>query len=121
VGGQAYLAKRNGARVSMDRLLHPGGWGIRNFKGRQGLERNCFLGSVDRVSGNEYQAGKEEMVPALLVYTVSFSPKRRRDQTELRRGWNSILAFVGFFAVVSYHTPYSRPWIWPPIALYAFE
>jgi hypothetical protein len=37
------------------------------------------MDSVDRVGGNEYQAGKEEMVPALLVYTVSLSPKRKRD------------------------------------------
>lgn len=29
--------------------------------------------------------------------------------------------FVGFFAAISYHTPYSRPWIFPCVAIYAYE
>ena len=79
MGGQAYLAKRNGARISVDRLLYPGGWGIRNFKGRQGVERDCYVDPVDRLGGDEHQTSEEEMASTLLVYTVSVSPQGRRD------------------------------------------
>ncbi|ORY32518.1 putative ferric reductase transmembrane component [Naematelia encephala] len=29
--------------------------------------------------------------------------------------------FIGFFAAISYHTPYSRPWIYPCVAIYAYD
>lgn len=79
MGGQAYLAKRYGAWIPVDRLLCPCGWGIRNFKGRQGVERDCYLDPVDRLGGDEHQTGEEEMASTLLVYTVSVSPQGRRD------------------------------------------
>lgn len=33
----------------------------------------------------------------------------------------SITFFVGFFAAVCYHTNYAFPWVYPCIALYAYE
>jgi len=32
-----------------------------------------------------------------------------------------VLAFVAFFVIICYHTPYSRPWIYGPVAFYAFD
>ncbi|ORX36798.1 hypothetical protein BD324DRAFT_627198 [Kockovaella imperatae] len=32
-----------------------------------------------------------------------------------------VLLVVGFFAAISYHTPYARPWIYPCIALYTYD
>jgi hypothetical protein len=34
---------------------------------------------------------------------------------------HSFVSFVGFFAAIAYHTPYAQPWIFPPVALYAFD
>ncbi|KIY64942.1 iron reductase [Cylindrobasidium torrendii FP15055 ss-10] len=32
-----------------------------------------------------------------------------------------VVGFVSFFVVLCYHTPYARPWIFPPIAFYALD
>lgn len=33
----------------------------------------------------------------------------------------SVASFVGFMITVCYHTAYSRPWVYPAVALYALE
>ena len=33
----------------------------------------------------------------------------------------SFLAFITFFILITFHTSTSRPWIYPPIALYTAE
>lgn len=33
----------------------------------------------------------------------------------------SIVGVVAFFTMINYHTPYSTPWIYPPLAFYGFD
>lgn len=35
--------------------------------------------------------------------------------------FSSILGSVTFFVLVCHHTPYAAPWIYPPLAFYAFD
>ncbi|OXH42147.1 ferric-chelate reductase [Cryptococcus neoformans] len=54
-----------------------------------------------------------------MVVITSLRPIRRKCYQLF---WMAhIMFFVGFFAALSYHTPYSRPWIWPCVAIYAYD
>ncbi|EAL23548.1 hypothetical protein CNBA1950 [Cryptococcus deneoformans B-3501A] len=54
-----------------------------------------------------------------MVVITSLKPIRRKCYQLF---WMAhIMFFVGFFAAISYHTPYSRPWIWPCVAIYAYD
>jgi hypothetical protein len=33
----------------------------------------------------------------------------------------SVVSFVSFFVLLNYHTPYSVPWIYPPLAFYGLD
>lgn len=35
--------------------------------------------------------------------------------------FNSVLGYVAFFITICYHTPYAKPWIYPPLAFYGFD
>jgi ferric-chelate reductase len=36
-------------------------------------------------------------------------------------GMASVLTYVSFFVTICYHTPFTRPWIYPPLALYGLD
>ncbi|WVW83773.1 hypothetical protein I302_105794 [Kwoniella bestiolae CBS 10118] len=53
------------------------------------------------------------------IVITSLKPFRRRFYQVF---WAAhVMFFVGFFAAISYHTPYSRPWIYPCIAIYGYD
>lgn len=60
------------------------------------------------------------MLSAILDGSVSLFRAAAAQGSGANAG-GSIMFFVGFFAAISYHTPYSRPWIWPCVAIYAYE
>jgi hypothetical protein len=36
-------------------------------------------------------------------------------------GMASVLTYVSFFVTICYHTPFARPWIYPPLAFYGLD
>ncbi|WVO16320.1 hypothetical protein L204_103995 [Cryptococcus depauperatus] len=73
----------------------------------------------DQLTAEKSKRGMTAYAMMGMVVITSLKPVRRRCYQLF---WTAhVLFFVGFFAAVSYHTPYSRPWIWPCVAIYAYD
>ncbi|WVQ72614.1 hypothetical protein IAR50_002172 [Cryptococcus sp. DSM 104548] len=73
----------------------------------------------DQLSADKSKRGMVAYGMMCMVVLTSLKPVRRRCYQLF---WMAhVLFFVGFFAAISYHTPYSRPWVWPCISIYAYD
>ncbi|KAJ9100909.1 hypothetical protein QFC20_005325 [Naganishia adeliensis] len=68
-------------------------------------------------SENKYGIAAYVLLCALAVFSVR--PARRRFYEVFYA--LHVASFVGFMVTVCYHTNYSRPWVWPCVALYALD
>ncbi|CDZ98418.1 Ferric reductase, NADH/NADPH oxidase and related proteins [Phaffia rhodozyma] len=76
--------------------------------------------------GRQYTLSNQKTRWGLAVYSflclsalTSIKPIRSKCYTLF---WIAhMMSIIGFFATIAYHTPFAQPWIYPPIALYAFD
>ncbi|KIR77298.1 ferric-chelate reductase [Cryptococcus gattii E566] len=73
----------------------------------------------DQISASKSRRGILAYALMGMVVITSLKPIRRKCYQLF---WIAhIMFFVGFFAAVSYHTPYSQPWIWACVSIYAYD
>ncbi|OCF36712.1 ferric-chelate reductase [Kwoniella heveanensis BCC8398] len=82
---------------------------------------NQFIsnGEYDQISSDKSKRGILAYALMGMVVITSLKPVRRKCYQLF---WIAhVVFFVGFFAAISYHTPYSRPWIYPCAAIYGYD
>lgn len=76
-------------------------------------------GQEKQLSTDKAKRGLVSYAMLCMLVVTSLKPVRRLCYQLF---WAAhIMFFVGFFAAIAYHTPYSRPWIFPCVAFYAYE
>ncbi|TYJ57001.1 hypothetical protein B9479_002280 [Cryptococcus floricola] len=86
-----------------------------------GMWINQFVttNQYDQLSAEKSKRGMLAYGMMGMVVLTSLKPVRRMCYQLF---WMAhVLFFVGFFAAISYHTPYSRPWVWPCVSIYAYD
>ncbi|WVF71615.1 hypothetical protein IAT40_006423 [Kwoniella sp. CBS 6097] len=86
-----------------------------------GMWINQFIknGEYDQISSDKSKRGILAYALMGMVVITSLKPVRRKCYQLF---WIAhVVFFVGFFAAISYHTPYSRPWIYPCVAIYGYD
>ncbi|WVR07160.1 hypothetical protein IAU60_004201 [Kwoniella sp. DSM 27419] len=86
-----------------------------------GLWINQFirLDEWDQIASDKSKRGMVAYGMMGLVVVTSLKPVRRMCYQLF---WLAhVTFFVGFFAAISYHTPYSRPWVYPCAAIYGYD
>ncbi|WWC70327.1 uncharacterized protein I206_104277 [Kwoniella pini CBS 10737] len=104
-----FLHRWTGRTLFVTATVHGGMW-INQFI------RNDEL---DQINASKSRRGILAYALMGMVVITSLKPIRRKCYQLF---WIAhVMFFVGFFAAISYHTPYSRPWIYPCVALYAYD
>ncbi|WWC94063.1 hypothetical protein V866_000901 [Kwoniella sp. B9012] len=86
-----------------------------------GMWINQFIRNdeMDQISSDKSKRGILSWTLMCMIVITSLKPVRRRCYQLF---WIAhVMFFVGFFAAISYHTPYSRPWIYPCAAIYGYD
>ncbi|WVQ99275.1 hypothetical protein IAU59_006407 [Kwoniella sp. CBS 9459] len=86
-----------------------------------GMWINQFIrnGEYDQIRADKSKRGILAYALMGMVVITSLKPVRRKCYQLF---WIAhVVFFVGFFAAISYHTPYSRPWIYPCAAIYGYD
>ncbi|WVQ67790.1 uncharacterized protein L199_005995 [Kwoniella botswanensis] len=86
-----------------------------------GMWINQFIRNdeMDQISSDKSKRGILSWTLMCMIVITSLKPVRRKCYQLF---WIAhVMFFVGFFAAISYHTPYSRPWIYPCAAIYGYD
>ncbi|KZW01965.1 hypothetical protein EXIGLDRAFT_760198 [Exidia glandulosa HHB12029] len=81
--------------------------------------RNHLLEAPYLMKGLKEGQGMAAYGTLCLIVLTSLSPIRRAAYQVFF--FLHVIGYVGFFIIICYHTPYAVPWIFPPIAFYAFD
>ncbi|WWC61748.1 uncharacterized protein I303_104333 [Kwoniella dejecticola CBS 10117] len=104
-----FLHRWTGRTLFVTATVHGGMW-INQF-----IRNN----EMDQINASKSRRGILAYALMGMVVITSLKPVRRKCYQLF---WIAhVMFFVGFFAAISYHTPYSRPWIYPCVALYAYD
>ncbi|WWC89453.1 uncharacterized protein L201_004377 [Kwoniella dendrophila CBS 6074] len=104
-----FLHRWTGRTLFITATVHGGMW-INQF-----IKNN----EMDQINAEKSRRGILAYALMGMVVIASLKPVRRKCYQLF---WIAhVMFFVGFFAAISYHTPYSRPWIYPCVALYAYD
>ncbi|KAL7421724.1 hypothetical protein Q5752_003495 [Cryptotrichosporon argae] len=94
-------------------------WLASTVHGALWLHQFIALDEYDQVWADKTKRGMLSYGLLCMVVLTSLKPVRRYCYQLF---WIAhVMFFTGFFAAISYHTPYSRPWIYPCVAIYAYD
>ncbi|KAK8864285.1 hypothetical protein IAR55_001531 [Kwoniella newhampshirensis] len=104
-----FLHRWTGRTLFLTVTVHGGMW-INQF-----IKTNQY----DQLNAAKSRRGILAYAFMCMVVITSLKPVRRKFYQVF---WIAhVMFFTGFFAAISYHTPYSRPWIYPCVAIYAYD
>ncbi|WWD17418.1 hypothetical protein CI109_101859 [Kwoniella shandongensis] len=104
-----FLHRWTGRTLFVTATVHGGMW----------IHQFVTTNQYDQINAAKSRRGILAYALMGMVVITSLKPVRRRCYQVF---WVAhVMFFVGFFAAISYHTPYSRPWIYPCVAIYAYD
>ena len=112
------LADGNYSWLTVDQSV-PAVWAEQLSTDIKTLIRDGCLWDSLHARCSELKADAGEILPGLFCFSVSIMSGFCMTQSDPPSF--SVLTFVTFFIILCYHTPYARPWIYPPIAFYGFD